>query len=129
MKIKSVDLVPAPGGYFLDIVPEGEPLQRFKFHSVAQITAFSTDARRIALMAAGLEEHNLLASEVQEGDLVPSIGGGRVDSIDIEQKYKDIVSESELDETITRVHFSFQGTEAILSVPSEDGVSVVRKIK
>lgn len=125
MKIKSVDLVPAPGGYFLDILPEGGPLQRFKFHGVSQITAFSSDARRIALMATGYEEHNLKAEDVRQDDLIPSIGGGRVYSRDVEKVEPDEVG----DDPTRTIHLTFAGTEAVLSVPPEDGISVLRKIQ
>lgn len=123
-KIKTVDLVPAPGGYYLDVLPEGGPLQRFKFTNESQITTFSSDARRIALMACGLEEKTLAAGDVQIDDLIAGIGGGRVYSRDVEK----IAPEELGDETINKVHLTFSGTEAVLSMPKSDGVSVVRKI-
>jgi hypothetical protein len=128
-KIKTVDLVPAPGGYYLDVLPEGGPLQRFKFTNESQITTFSSDARRIALMACGLEEKTLAAGDVQIDDLIPGIGGGRVYSRDVEKVTPEEVDLEELGgEPTHKIHLTFSGTEAVLSMPKSDGVSVVRKI-
>lgn len=124
MKIKTVDLVPAPGGYYLDVLPEGGPLQRFKFTNESQITTFSSDARRIALMACGLEERTVAAGGVRIDDLIPGIGGGRVYSRDVEKISAEEIGE----EPDQKVHLTFSGTEAVLSIPKSDGVSVVRKI-
>jgi len=124
MKIKMVDLVVAPGGFYLDVLPEDGPLQRFKFTNVSQITTFSSDARRIALLATGFEEHTLEAGDVRTDDLIPSIGGGRVYSRDIETVPADDPGE----DPTRKVHLTFSGTEAVLTVPEKDGLSVVRKI-
>jgi hypothetical protein len=122
-KIKSVDLVATPAGYYLDILPEDGPLERFMFRGVSQITVFSTDARRIALLSTGFEERTLAARDVREDDLVPSIGGGRVYSIDGESKHDDLS-----EDPVPTKHFTFAGTAAVLSIPEADGISVVRKI-
>lgn len=128
-KIKTVDLVPAPGGYYLDVLPERGPLRRFVFTNESQITAFSSDARRIALMACGLEEKTLAAGDVEIDDLIPGIGGGRVYSRDVEKIATPEVDLEELGgDPVTKIHLTFSGTEAVLSIPEGDGISVVRKI-
>lgn len=123
-KIKSVDVIPTADGGYLDIMTD-RGLQRFSFTNVSQLTTFSTDAKRIALLACGFEEYTLQAGEVKADDLLPSIGGGRVYSRDIETKPAD--NEGEDPQRI--VHLTFAGTEGILSMPERDGINVVRKVR
>lgn len=137
--ISSSVLTAAPGGYYLDVwvasdaaqdqANGSQRMERFRFDSVGQMTDHSTESRRIALLAAGFEEHTLEADDVKEGDLIPSIVGGRVDSVDNEKKYKDIVQESDLDEMVKWKHFSFAGSEAILSIPASEKLTVLRKVQ
>ncbi len=128
MKILTVDLVPAPGGYYLDVLTK-DGLQRFQFINESQITTFSSDARRIALMACGLEEKTLAAGDVKIDDLIPGVGGGRVYSRDVEKIAPEGVTVDDLGEEATqKIHLTFSGTEAVLTIPWGDGLSVVRKI-
>ena len=132
--ITSSALVPTPDGYYLDIwvdlkePGDGQKLIRFKFEDVSQMTDHSKEARRIALLATHFEELSIGAEDVQQDDLVPSLGGGTVYSIDSELRYDD--EDTQTDGVKKRwMLFTFAGTVSVLSMPAEDRITILRKIQ
>lgn len=123
-KILSVDVIPTADGGYLDVMTD-HGLERFHFTNVSQLTTFSQDARRVALIATGYEELTVESDQVRPDDLVPSIGGGRVYSRDVETKAADDPAE----DPRRIVHLTFSGTEAVLSIPERDGLNIVRSVR
>lgn len=132
--IQTVTVVPTPEGYYLDLWPNEQypQLERWRFGSVDQLSQFSMETRRIALLATHYEELTIEAKDVLQGDLFKSLNGGTVEQI-TEVEWEDIlhdgVRRSADPHSVEVLQFAFYGSTALIQIKSNSLVNVLRRIQ
>lgn len=132
--LNAVVVVPTPEGYYLDLWPDDThpQLERWRFTDVNQLSQFSLETRRIALLATHYEELTIEASAVLQGDLFRSLNGGTVEHI-TEVKWEHILHDGirrSADPYFVKVlQFAFYGSTALVQIKANSQVNVLRRIQ